>query len=453
MNVMHASIALLQEATGITAGDTAWVMASTALVLVMVPGLAFFYGGLVRGKSTLNTMLMCLGALAVVTVQWVILGYSLAFGEGSRWLGDLSYLGFRGVGAAGGPYASGIPHVLFAAFQGMFAGIAVALFSGAIVERMRFGAYLVFGVLWTTLVYDPLAHWVWGEGGWIRELGALDFAGGTVVHISAGVTAIVLALVLGPRRDFGRIATVPHNVPFTLLGAGLLWFGWFGFNGGSALAADGVAANAVLTTHAGAAAGVVSWLLAELIRSKRATAVGAATGAVVGLVAITPAAGFVTPMGALAIGAISAPLAFAALHLRARSRVDDTLDVFACHGVAGIAGALLTGVFATTTVNAAGADGALSGNWSLLGVQLIAVVATMAYVAVASVVLLALVRAIMPARIPIDAEIVGVDLSEHGEEAYHGNDLSDFTGRRVSLNEPVVIPVSKPQPGVVTVAG
>lgn len=241
-------------------------------------------------------------------------------------------------------------------------------------------------------------------------------------------------------------------MPFTLLGAGLLWFGWFGFNGGSALAADGVAANALLTTHAGAASGVVAWLVCELFRSKRATAVGAATGAVVGLVAITPAAGFVTPMGALAIGALSAPLSFAALHLRARSRVDDTLDVFACHGVAGISGALLTGVFATTAVNEAGANGALYGNWNLLGVQLIAVLATMVFVGVASVILLALVRAVMPVRIAVDAELVGVDLSEHGEEAYHGNDLSDFTGRRLSLNEPVVIPVSKPQPGVVTVA-
>lgn len=445
MITSHVMNALLQDVAATSPGDTAWVLISTALVLVMVPGLAFFYGGLVRGKSALNTMLMCIGALAIITVQWVVFGYSLAFGPGSRWLGDLSYLGLSGVGSAGGPYAAGIPHVLFAAFQGMFAGIAVALFSGAIVERMRFGAFLIFGVLWSTLIYDPLAHWVWGEGGWLRELGALDFAGGTVVHISAGVTAIVLAVTLGPRRDFGRVATVPHNVPFTLLGAGLLWFGWFGFNGGSALAADGVASNALLTTHAGASAGVVAWLLCELLRSGRATAVGAATGAVVGLVAITPAAGFVTPMGALAIGLLSAPLSFAALHLRARSRVDDTLDVFACHGVAGISGALLTGIFATTTVNAAGADGALAGNWSLLGAQTIAVVATMAFVGAASFALVSLLRLVMPVRVDVDAELRGVDISEHGEEAYHGNDLSDFTGRRLSLNEPIVIPAADVQ--------
>lgn len=442
---------LLQEAAStLSAGDTAWVLVSAALVLVMVPGLALFYGGLVRGKSALNTMLMSIGALAVITVQWVLTGYSLAFGEGTRWFGDFGWAGLVGVGGAPGPYASGIPHALFAAFQGMFAGIAVALFSGAVVERMRFTAYLLFGVLWSTFVYDPLAHWVWGEGGWLRELGALDFAGGTVVHISAGVTAIVLASLLGPRRDFGRMVTVPHNVPFTLLGAGLLWFGWFGFNAGSALGASDVAANALLTTHVGASAGVVGWLACELLRNKRATAVGAATGAVVGLVAITPAAGFVTPLGALAIGVLAAPLSFVALHRRATSRLDDTLDVFACHGVAGVSGAVLTGVFATTTVNSAGADGALYGNLSLLWVQLLAVVATGIFAAVASVGIFFLVRAIIPVRVPVSAEVLGIDLSEHGEEAYHGNDLSDLTGTRAPLGEPVLLPardvVLEPRP-------
>ena len=439
---MNSLSLLLQDAAPvISAGDTAWVLVSAALVLVMVPGLAFFYGGLVRGKSALNTMLMSIGALAVITVQWVLVGYSIAFGEGTRWFGDLGWAGLIGVGGAPGPYASGIPHVLFAAFQGMFAGIAVALFSGAVVERMRFTAYLLFGVLWSTFVYDPLAHWVWGEGGWLRELGALDFAGGTVVHISAGVTALMLAWLLGPRRDFGRMATVPHNVPFTLLGSGLLWFGWFGFNAGSALGAGDVAANALLTTHAGASAGVVGWLLCELVRNKRATAVGAATGAVVGLVAITPAAGFVTPLGALAIGVLAAPLSFVALHWRATSRLDDTLDVFACHGVAGVSGAVLTGVFATTTVNSAGANGALYGNLSLLWVQLLAVVATGAFAAVATAAIYFLVRAIVPVRVPVSAEVMGIDLSEHGEEAYHGNDLSDLTGTRAPLGEPVILPV------------
>jgi Amt family ammonium transporter len=280
-------------------GDVAWVLMSTALVALMVPGLAFFYGGLVHNKSTLNTMLMCLGALAVVTLQWVVVGYSLSFGPGNSWIGSLAWAGFQGVtGTPNATYAGALPHLLFAAFQGMFAGITVALVAGAVIDRMRFVAYLAFGLLWSTLIYDPLAHWVWGDGGWLRTLGALDFAGGTVVHISAGITALVLAMTLGPRRDFKRVPTVPHNVPFTLLGAGLLWFGWFGFNAGSALAADGIAANALLTTHASAAAALVMWMVLEARRSGRATAVGAATGAVVGLVAITPAAGFVTPLAA-----------------------------------------------------------------------------------------------------------------------------------------------------------
>lgn len=433
----------MSEASTLVAGDTAWVLMSTALVLLMVPGLAFFYGGLVRTKSALNTMLMSLGALAVVTVQWVLLGYSLAFGPGSTWLGDLSYVGFSGVTAAPNPtYAAGLPQLLFAAFQAMFAGITVALFSGAVVDRMRFVAYLVFGVLWTTCVYDPLAHWVWASGGWLRELGALDFAGGTVVHISAGTTAVVLALVLGPRRDFRRVPNVPHNVPFALLGAGLLWFGWFGFNAGSALAADGVAANALVTTHAAAAAGLVTWVLIEFLRSKRATAVGAATGAVVGLVAITPAAGFVTPLSALAMGALAVPFSFAALHYRPKTRLDDTLDVLACHGVAGVVGAVLTGVFASKAVNPLGADGLLSGNAALLGVQVLAVLATVAFAAVASTVLLFGLRLVMPLRVPVVAEVEGIDLAEHGEEAYHGGDLSDLTGRRTSLGDAVVLPAS-----------
>jgi Amt family ammonium transporter len=432
------------SAPTISAGDTAWVLISTALVLLMVPGLAFFYGGLVRTKSALNTMLMSLGALAVVTVQWVLFGYSLAFGPGSSWIGGLAHLGFTGVTALPNPtYSAALPHLLFSAFQAMFAGITVALFSGAIVDRMRFTAYLVFGVLWTTIVYDPLAHWVWGDGGWLRMLGALDFAGGTVVHISAGTTAIVLALVLGPRRDFKRVPNVPHNVPFALLGAGLLWFGWFGFNAGSALAADGIAANALVTTHAAAAAGLISWLILELIKGGRATAVGAATGAVVGLVAITPAAGFVTPLAALAMGALAAPFSFYALHYRPKTRLDDTLDVFACHGVAGIMGAVLTGVFASKAVNPLGADGLLAGNPSLVGVQLLAVVATIAFAGIASAGILFALRAVMPLRVPVEVEVQGIDLAEHGEEAYHGGDLSDLTGRKTALGDAVVLPVTE----------
>lgn len=436
----------------VSAGDTAWVLMSTALVLLMVPGLAFFYGGLVRTKSALNTMLMSLGALGLVTVQWVLVGYSLAFGPGPSWIGGLDWLGFMGVGTAPNPtYSAQLPHVLFAAFQAMFAGITVALFSGAIIDRMRFVAYLTFGVIWTTIIYDPLAHWVWGDGGWLRQLGALDFAGGTVVHISAGTTAVVLALFLGPRRDFKRIPNVPHNVPFALLGAGLLWFGWFGFNAGSALAADGIAANAVVTTHAAAAAGMITWLVLELAKGGRATAVGAATGAVVGLVAITPAAGFVTPLSALAMGALAAPFSFIALHYRPKTRLDDTLDVFACHGVAGIMGAVLTGVFASKAVNPAGADGLLHGNADLLGVQLIAVVATIAFAGLASTGILYALQAIMRLRVSVDVEVQGIDIAEHGEEAYHGGDLSDLTGRKTALGDAVVL-TAKELAGVPRVA-
>jgi ammonium transporter, Amt family len=435
--------AALQDSSTLSAGDTAWLLMSTALVALMVPGLAFFYGGLVRNKSALNTMLMALGALAVVSVQWVLFGYSLAFSPGSSWIGGLSWALFSGVGGEPNPtYAAALPHLLFAAFQAMFAGITVALFSGAVIDRMRFVAYLLFGVLWTTLIYDPLAHCVWGDGGWIRTLGALDFAGGTVVHISAGITALVMAIVLGPRRDFKKVPNVPHNVPFTLLGAGLLWFGWFGFNAGSALAADGIAANALVTTHTAAAAGLVTWVLLEYFKGGRATAVGAATGAVVGLVAITPAAGFVTPGSAILMGALTAPCSFYALHYRPKTALDDTLDVFACHGVAGIVGAVLTGVFATKAVNPNGENGLLAGNPALLGIQIAAVGATIVFVGGASVAILQAMKLVMPLRVGIEAEMQGIDLIEHGEEAYHDADLSDLSARVTNLDDAVVLPAA-----------
>ena len=424
----------------INAGDTAWLLVSTALVMVMVPGLAFFYGGLVRGKSALNTMLMSLAALALITVQWVIAGYSLAFAPGSRWVGGIDWRFLSGVGAAvNTTYAAGVPHVLFAAYQAMFAGITFALISGAIVERMRFAAYLIFAVLWTTLVYDPLAHWVWGDGGWLKQLGALDFAGGTVVHISAGAAALVAALALGRRRGIESRPPVPHNVPFVLLGAGLLWFGWFGFNAGSALAADGIAANAAMTTHVAASSALLTWLALEAIKGGRPSAVGAATGAVVGLVAITPAAGYVTPASAIAIGVLAAGASFGALHLRARTRVDDSLDVFACHGVGGIVGALLTGVFATKAVNAGGADGLLAGNPHQLLVQAIAVLATLVWAGALTVGILALVRVVAPLRVSVPDEIDGIDVSEHGESAYQG-ESADLVGRGSGLGGSVYLP-------------
>ena len=425
----------------ISAGDTAWVLISTALVMLMVPGLALFYGGLVRSRSSLNTLMMSVAALGVVTVQWVVVGYSFAFDAGTPLLGGLSFAGLNGVGLeANASYAATVPHAAFSAFQAMFAGITVALISGAVVERIRFGAYLVFVVAWTTLVYDPLAHWVWGDGGWLRSLGALDFAGGTVVHVSAGTAALVAAVMLGRRRDATQ---VPHNVPFTMLGAGLLWFGWFGFNAGSALAANGVAANALLTTHVAAATALTVWMLLDLTRTGTSTAVGAATGAVVGLVAITPAAGYVTPRAALLIGALAAVASYTAIQLRARTRVDDALDVFACHGVAGILGALLTGVFATKAVNPAGADGLLAGNAGQLGVQLLAVGATIALSGGVTAGILGAMRLVMQVRLPLDQEIRGVDLGEHGEEAYHGGDIGELAGRHVSIGDSVLLPASE----------
>ena len=425
----------------LSAGDTTWVLISTALVMLMVPGLALFYGGLVRGKNALNTMMMVLAPLGIVTVQWVVLGYSLAFAPGNGVLGGRRWWGFAGVAGAANPmYAATVPHVAFALFQAMFAVITVALISGAVVERMRFPAYLLFAVAWTTLVYDPLAHMVWGDGGWLRGLGALDFAGGTVVHVSAGTTALVAALILGPRRVLGRASLVPHSVPFTLFGAGILWFGWFGFNAGSALAASDLAAMAFATTHAAAAAGLTAWIIVDVVRTGRATAVGGATGAVVGLVAITPAAGFVSMRAALVIGVLGALASYAAMQFRARTSVDDSLDVFACHGVAGIVGALLTGVFAARSVNVLGADGLLAGGgYHQLGIQAIAVVVTIAFAGALTAGILLAIRAVMGVSASVSAEVTGMDSSEHGEEAYHAGNLGDMGGSAGALGQGVVL--------------
>ena len=424
-----------QTASTISAGDTAWVLVSSALVLLMIPGLALFYGGLVRSRAILNTFMMSFAALAVVGVQWVLFGYSLAF-EPGVFKNGFGWLGLSGVGAAAGPYSATVPHVAFSVFQVMFAGITVALISGAMVERIRFRVYLAFALLWSTLVYDPIAHFVWGSDGWLHTLGALDFAGGTVVHITAGTAALVAAIILGRRRDLGRTPLVPHNVPFVLAGAGLLWVGWLGFNGGSALAADGIAANAVMTTNAAASAALVMWLILDTWKTGQATAVGGATGAVVGLVAITPAAGFVTPLAALAIGALGACASFTAIQLRNKTRIDDALDVFACHGVAGIAGALLTGVFASKAVNPAGNDGLFYGNPKLLGIQAIAVVFTILFTA--PVTYLVLTRLTFgKLRVQGPEEVIGIDITEHGEHAYHEGD-SELIGAGTRLGEAVV---------------
>ncbi len=401
--------------------STAWMLMSIALVLLMTPGLAFFYGGLVHEKQVLNTIKMSFIALGVIALEWAIVGYSLAFAPGSSLIGDFSFVGLRNVTAEpNAMYSDEIPHLVFMAFQMMFAIITPALISGAIVGRMKFRAYILFILAWTLLVYNPIAHWVWGPGGWIGELGALDFAGGTVVHISAGCSALVAALMLGPRRQQGSEFSVnnPHNVPFVVLGASLLWFGWFGFNAGSALAADGVAALAVVTTMLAAAAAVVTWVLGEMFRSGKPTATGASIAAVVGLVAITPAAGFVTPMSAIAIGAVASLVSFVAIDLIRRTGLDDTLDVFACHGLGGMVGCILTGVFATTNVNPGGADGLLYGNAGLLLPQLISVAAAGTYAAIMTYLILFPIKQLMGIRAGYEAEEFGIDLIEHDEYAY-----------------------------------
>jgi len=407
----------MNQAT-ISSGDTAWVLTSTALVMLMTVGLAFFYGGLVRTKNALNTMMMSVIALGVIGVQWVVMGYSIAFGHGSPWFGGLAWFGFHNVGLTPDPaYAATIPLQAHAMFQGMFAIITPALIGGAIVERMRFRAYIVFLLLWSTLIYDPLAHWVWGAGGWLQARGALDFAGGTVVHISAGISALVAAIQLGPRRDFKRAAIVPHNVPLVLLGAGLLWFGWFGFNAGSALAANGIAALAFTNTNTAAAAALLTWAACDLARNGKVTAVGAATGLVVGLVAVTPAAGYVTVPAALAIGVVAALVSYVGIQFRSASKLDDSLDVFSCHGLGGIVGAFLTGVFATKLANPGGGDGLLAGNAAQVGVQALAILTTLVFAGVGTAVLLWLVQATLGARAGVREQLSGLDVSEHGEAA------------------------------------
>lgn len=427
----------------ISSGDTAWVFVASALVLLMLPGLALFYGGLVRARAALNTLMMSFAAFALVSVQWVLFGYTLAFGAGGP-IGNLDWIGLSGVGQGAGPYSATIPHLAFATFQVMFAGITVALISGAMVERIRFRAYLAFALLWTTLVYDPIAHWVWASDGWLRKLGALDFAGGTVVHVSAGTAALVAAIMLGRRRDVGRTALRPHNIVYTVIGAGLLWVGWLGFNAGSALAADGIAANALIVTHVAAASGLIAWLVIDALHTGQSTAVGGATGAVVGLVAITPAAGYVTPMAAIAIGTIGAAASYAAIQIRNRTRIDDALDVFACHGVAGIVGALLTGVFATKAVNPAGADGLLAGNPRLVLVQGLAVLTTIALTAPLTAGILFGVARVARVRVPLREELAGIDVSEHGEHAYHDIDGSPIGGIGTRLGEGVFV-ISEPK--------
>jgi Amt family ammonium transporter len=406
----------------IDTGDTAWMLMSTALVMLMTPGLALFYGGLVRQKNVLSTTMHSFFLLALVTVLWVTVGYSLAFAPsvgGFGLVGGLDFAFLRGVGAAPDPnYAPTIPAMLFMAFQMMFAVITPALISGAFAERKRFASFVLFAALWSIFVYAPLAHWVWGVGGWIRELGALDFAGGTVVHISSGVAALVAALVLGRRIRSESERFEPHNVTLTILGAGLLWFGWFGFNGGSALGANGLAVNAFVVTTVAAAMACLTWVGVSWFHKGHASVIGAASGAVAGLVAITPASGYVDTSAALAIGLVAGAICYSAILLRERLKVDDALDVWAVHGVGGTWGAIATGIFASTAVNAAGRDGLLRGNPGQVLIQLVAVAATWAFSAAATFVILKVIDVLVGLRVRREDEVMGLDLSQHGEVAY-----------------------------------
>jgi ammonium transporter, Amt family len=403
-----------------SAGDTAWVLASAALVMLMTPGLALFYGGLVRPKNVLSTLMHSFFILALISVQWVLWGYSLAFGPSvGGFVGSLDWIGLNGVGTdPNADYAPTIPHLAFMAFQMMFAIITPALITGAFAERKRFKAFVLFSLLWATFVYDPLAHWVWGVGGWIREMGALDFAGGTVVHISSGVSALVAATVLGHRVGLGKEKMEPHDLTMTVLGAGLLWFGWFGFNAGSALGANGLAATAFVTTNTAAAMGALAWVTVAWAHKGHPSVLGAAAGAVAGLVAITPAAGFVTPTSAILIGLGGGVVCYFAIQLRERLAVDDALDVWAVHGVGGTWGAIATGIFASAAVNSAGKDGLLYGNPSLFFTQILAVVVTWVFCGVMTFVILKIVDAVIGLRVPEQEEVLGLDISQHGEPAY-----------------------------------
>ncbi len=403
----------------VSGGDTAWMLMATALVMVMLPGLALFYGGLVRRKNVLSTIMHSFFGLALVSVVWVLVGFSLAFGSdvtGLGLIGGADHLGFANVGLDPHPtYGTTIPFVLFAGFQMMFAAITPALISGAFAERKRFRSFVIFTILWSLFVYSPIAHWVWASDGWLFKLGALDFAGGTVVHATSGVAALVAALAIG-RRASSDDRMKPHDLPMTVLGAGLLWFGWFGFNAGSALTAGGLAANALVVTNTAAAAATISWVLISYFHKGKVSVLGAVCGAVAGLVAITPASGFVTAGGAVLIGLAVGGLCYGATLLRERLRIDDALDVFAVHGVGGTFGAIATGVFATTAINAY--PGLVDGNPGQVLVQLVAIGAVIAYAAGATFVIIKVVDFVLGLRVPAHEEEVGLDLAVHGEAAY-----------------------------------
>jgi ammonium transporter, Amt family len=404
----------------IDTGDTTWLLVSTALVMLMTPGLALFYGGMVRQKNVLGTLMQSFIALGIVTVQWVLVGYSLAFGPDiGHLIGGLQWAGLHGVGLEPNPdYAATVPHQAFMIFQMMFAVITPALITGAFAERFKFSTYLVFIIAWSTLVYAPLAHWVWGVGGWIHNLGALDFAGGLVVHISSGVSALAAAIIVGKRKGHGHDFMPPHDMTMTLLGASILWFGWFGFNSGSALASGALATSAFVATHIAAASAAISWLMVEWSQRGKPTVLGAASGCVAGLVAITPASGFVGPLPALLIGLGAGALCYYGVNIKNKLGFDDSLDAVGVHGVGGTFGALATGLFASKAINPAGADGLFFGNASLLGIQILSIAAAIVFAFGMTWIILKVLDATMGLRVNPEQEIEGLDLSQHGESGY-----------------------------------
>lgn len=402
----------------INTGDTAWILISTALVILMTPAVGFFYGGMVRKKSILSTIMMCFAALFLISVQWVLFGYTLAFGPTRAGLiGGLSFLGLNGVGQAPNlDYAATIPALAFMMFQAAFAIVTPSLIVGAFVERIKFASFLIFTGLWATFVYDPVAHWVWGVGGWLRMMGALDFAGGTVVHVTAGFSALAIALVIGKRIGYGKDNMEPSNIPLVVLGAVLLWFGWFGFNGGSALAANGLAVSAFVVTNTAAAAAALVWMILSWLH-RRPSVLGVATGAVVGLVAITPASGFVGPLSAIAIGGIASVISYYMIVLRMYFRIDESLDAFACHGMGGAWGAIATGIFANKIINPAGANGLIFGNPGLVWTQFVAVAVTATFAFIVTYALATLVDLFVGLRVSANEELVGLDISQHAESS------------------------------------
>jgi Amt family ammonium transporter len=407
-------------ASKIDTGDTAWVLVSTALVMLMTPGLALFYGGMVRGKNVLGTIMQSFIAIAIVSLQWILIGYSLAFGPDVHGIiGNLDWIGLRGVGVIPNPdYAPTIPHIAFMMYQAMFAVITPALITGAFAERMKFSSYFLFTLLWSTLVYDTVAHWVWGAGGWLKEMGTLDFAGGIVVHLISGISALAAALMIGKRKGYLQEAIYPHNLPMTVLGAGLLWFGWFGFNAGSALSAGALSTMAFVATHTSAVAATAIWVIIEWLHRGKPTMFGAATGSVAGLATITPASGFVGPMSALIIGLAAGSVCYLALNMKTKFGYDDSLDAFGVHGIGGIAGTFATGLFAQTIINPSGSNGLFFGNHQLMISQMIAISVTAIYSFIVTVIILKVLDKITGLRVSAESEESGLDVSQHGESGY-----------------------------------